>query len=102
METRTDKIRRLQGLIAIEEAQKAILEKYDLYNAGRQALLNNMKSQLEYEREMELKEIDRPVIVQPAKKSWQDSILRYILIGVIILVIGSIIVAVILNSGLFR
>lgn len=102
LETRTEKIRRLQGLIAGEEAQKAILEKRNLYSPARQALLDNMKDQLEYEKGMELREIDRPIIVQPVKKSWQDSITCYILVGIIILIIGSIIVYFILNSGLFK
>lgn len=101
METRTDKIRRLQGLMAAEEAQKAILERRNLYNPGRQALLDNMKSQLEYERKMELREINRPVTIQPPKKNWQDNIGLYILVGVAIAVIAILISAFILNDSSF-
>jgi hypothetical protein len=104
METRADKIRRLQRQIEAEEARKAIFKKYGSYNAARQVQvhINNLKSEVEYEKQIELKEIDRPVIVQPAKKSWQGSRPGYILIGVIIFVIGSIIFYFILNSGLFK
>ena len=99
MEARTSRIRRLQSLIAVEEAQKVILEKSNLYIPARQSLLDNLKWQLEYEKELELREINKPAIVQPAKKNWQDSIPRYILVGVIIAVIAIIISAVILSSG---
>jgi hypothetical protein len=102
METRAEKIRNLQGLIALEEAQKAIFVKYHLYSPARQALLDGLKNQLEYEQKMELEEIKRPIVIQPSPKSWQNSIPRYVLITIITLVIGGILVAVILNSGLFK
>jgi hypothetical protein len=88
METRAEKIRRLQGLITLEEAQKAIFVKYDLYSPARQALLDGLKNQLEYEQKMELEEIKRPVVSPPPQKSWQENIGRYILIGVIIAVVA--------------
>jgi len=96
METRTDKIRRLQGLIAAEEAQKAIFEKYGSYNPAQQvqAHIDDLKSQLEHEEQLELVEANRPVVIQPTQKSWQDNII----IRVIILVIAGIIVAFIANK----
>jgi hypothetical protein len=101
METRTEKIRRLQGLIALEEAQKAILDQYDLYGSGRKVLLDGLKSQLEYEKQMELEEVDRPVAIQPPQKSWQDNIGRYIIVCVIIAVIAGLIILFITNTNLF-
>jgi hypothetical protein len=100
METRTDKIRSLQADIALQEAMKVSLR--GAFTPTMQELLDNKKKQLEYEMEMESREITRPVVIQPTEKSWQDSIPRYILISIIILVIGGIIVAAILNSGLFK
>jgi hypothetical protein len=98
METRADKIRRLQALIAAEETMKAVLKKRGLYFDARQANLDSLKSSLEYEREMELKEIDRPVITQPTKKSWQDDPRLYIIVTIAVLVIAGIIVFLITNN----
>jgi hypothetical protein len=60
MNDRKSEIRRLQGLIAIEEAQRAILIKRNLYSDARQVLLDNLKIKLAYEQKMELEEIKHP------------------------------------------
>ena len=98
METRTDKIRRLQALITVEEIMKASLKDYGLYFGARQATLDSLKSSLAYEKEMELKEFDRPVIIQPAKKSWQDNPRIYIPVTIALLVIAGIIVFLITHN----
>ena len=92
MENRRTEIRRLQSLITNEEAQKAILEKHGLYSPARQALLDGLKSRMEYEKQMELKEIRRPVTIQSAKRSWQDNIILYIVVSIAIAVITYLIV----------
>lgn len=101
MEDRKNKIRRLQFQIMMADMRKRTLEKYGLWSATDQAALDNLNKMTEYEQLMELREINRPIIVQPAKKHWQDSIGRYILIGVVIAVIAGVLVAIILNSGFF-
>jgi hypothetical protein len=97
METRTDRIRRLQGLIAAEEALKAIFEKRGIYGSARQVLLDNLKSQLDYEKQLELEEISRPAVIQSPKRSWQDNIGYFIGVGVIIAVIAGLLIALILT-----
>jgi hypothetical protein len=92
METRKERIRRLQGQIAIEEMQKAILDKRHLWFPARQALLDSLKEQLEYEKKMELEELKNPPPVPPPTKNGNGSTVRKIIIGVVIAVIAGLII----------
>ena len=92
METRRDRIIRLQGWIAIEKAQKAILAKRGLYSEARQALLDGLETQLAYEEKMELEELKHPPVVLSPKKNGHDSTTRKIVIGVVIAVVAGLII----------
>jgi hypothetical protein len=92
METRKDRIRRLQGWIALEKAQKAIFVKHKLYSEARQALLDGLEAQLAYEEKMELEEMKNPPVVPPPKKNGHDNTGRNILIGVVTAVIAGLII----------
>jgi len=92
METRKERIRRLQGQITIEEMQKAILDKGHLWFPARQTFLDSLKEQLEYEKKMELEELKNPPPVPPPKKNGNGSTVRKIIIGVVIAVIAGLII----------
>ena len=60
-----------------------------------------MKKQLKYEEEMEIRELNRPVINQPdQKKDWQENLPLYITITIVAAVIAGLIIFAITN-GLF-
>lgn len=101
METRKDRIRRLQSLIAAEEVLKAIFEKRGICGSARQAYLDNWKSQLDYEKRMELEEISRSEFIQLPNKSavlqlprrnWQDNVGNYIAVCIFIAVIAGLLI----------
>ena len=91
MESRTDRIRRLQGQITIEEAQKAIFDKRGLWRPARQALLDGMKEQLEYEKKMELEELKNPPAAPLPETKKPMSTGNKVFIGVVTAVIAGII-----------
>jgi hypothetical protein len=92
-----DRIRRLQSLIAMAEAKQKILEQYNLDSIGERTLIDEMRTMVEDEKKMALLEANRPVIIQPSRKNWQDNPWLYFIMGVAITVIGLIIYNAILR-----
>ena len=91
MESRKDRIRRLQGQITIEETQKAIFEPRGLWRPARQTLLDGMKEQLEYEKKMELEELKNAPAAPPPEAKKPMSTGNKIFIGVVTAVIAGVI-----------
>jgi uncharacterized membrane protein len=103
METRTARIRKLQKQIVAAKAEKEILEKYGAHKPAlqMQAHIDNLNSELEQEKQLELREVSRPIIIPPAQKSWQANIGLFIVVGVIIAVIAYLIFYLITKTNLF-
>lgn len=93
-----ERIRRLQALIAMEEARLAILRKYNIDLTGERTILREMKKMLEDEKKMALAKANRPLIVQPTRRSWQDNIWLFLVIGIIIGVVVLLIGQAIING----
>lgn len=80
----------------MEEARLAILKKYDIDMTGERTILREMKKMVEDEKKMALAEANRPLVVQPTRRSWQDNVWLFLVIGIIIgvavLIIGQAII----------
>lgn len=91
-----DRIRGLQAWIAIEEARLAVFKKYKIDLTAERTMLDQMKKMVEDEKKMALAEVNRPLIIQPTRKSWQDNIWLFlvigIIIGVVVLIVGQAII----------
>jgi hypothetical protein len=94
METRAQRIRQLQKEI---RALEATIAKFG-DSPTLQITLDSKKDELEHEKQLELQEINRPVVIQPSPRSWQDDIPRYLIITIIALIIAGIILFIITNS----
>jgi len=97
VESRRDKIRKLLADIALIEITQVTFGKTRVMKV----LLNDMRRQLLYEQRLELEEIKRPVNVKPSNNNWQDNIVRYIVVGIIIAVIAGLIIFLVTNTTLF-
>jgi hypothetical protein len=97
VERRSDKIRKLQTDIALLEILRVSLGKTPIV----QVLLDNMKKQLTYEKQLELEEVKRLVFAQSTNKNWQDNINGYIVVGINIAVIAGLIIFFLTSTTLF-
>lgn len=93
-----DRIRTLEGLLVLAEARQKILEKYNLVSTGEQALIEGIRKMVEDEKKIAMTEASRPVVVQPAKRSWQDNPWLYIAVGIVIGVISTLIGQMIISG----
>ncbi len=80
----SSRMRSLQATIAIAKARQEILKKYGLDSVGESTLIAEMEKMVEDEKAIEMAKANQPQVIQPIKKSWQDNIWLFLVIGIVI------------------
>ena len=94
-----DRINMLQATVAMAMARQAILKKYNLDSVGENTLIEETEKMIEDEKKLEFIKARQPQVIQtPVKKSWQDNIWLFLIIGIAIGAVGLILGQMILNA----
>jgi hypothetical protein len=95
----SNRMRSLQATIAIAKARQEILKKYGLDSVGENTLISEMEKMVEDQKAIETVKANQPQIIQlPTRKSWQDNIWLFLIIGIVIGAGGFILGQTILNA----
>ena len=79
--------------------KKTIFFKRSLWRESDQAHLDGLYRQLQYERDMEKEELIHPPMEKTEPpKNWQANKLTYVFIGILIVVVGGLILAILTNT----